>query len=633
MQRAISGSSFGSDTRGVAPVIGFILLFGILILGLTTYQAQIVPQENAATEFQHFEEVRDEMIETRNSVSTAGQADVSQFQDLKLGTRYQTRVFTVNPPPPSGTLQTSDAYNITITDETDTTTNVSTKFITYRPDYFEIDVGSLWYEHSVVYLDERETGGVAIIEDQNLLTEDGTVRLTALQGTISESKTGRETIELYPADSDAELSGLTGNLTIELPTRLNGSEYWNEALDEHPEIYDQVVDAGYETGVHTLRLENVSSDDGFELNTVGVNTEPTENPSRYNINVGGGGSGGGGSPSGSDSDLVGDDVAFDDQNGNNLFDDGETTYTADEVGDLDLSDVNLVIEKNVQTDVIDQTLLSLTVRDGIQVETTTGVIDFETDNNNAGSLDVSGSTLASATGKPLLLTINQGDGDIDLQGATVESGQVLRVELDSASAGSIDATDATLKSASSEAITFKINAGTGDITLQNANIDSAKEVLVNINDEAAGGIDARGSTISSASEKSITLKIAAGTGGIDVQNADIDSGYSLLMLINDPSAGSIDATGATLRSANGQPVKLEVQQGTGNIDLKDTRIVLPTSTDGVAIGNDNGNELFVNTDSGNGGTVVIDRADTDADLSVVDMDVDSGAELERGKLD
>jgi len=580
MQRAISGSSFGSDTRGVAPVIGFILLFGILILGLTTYQAQIVPQENAATEFQHFEEVRDEMVETRNSVSTAGQADVSQFQDLKLGTRYQTRVFTVNPPPPSGTLQTSDAYNITITDETDTTTNVSTKFITYRPDYFEIDVGSLWYEHSVVYLDERETGGVAIIEDQNLLTEDGTVRLTALQGTISESKTGRETIELYPADSDAELSGLTGNLTIELPTRLNGSEYWNEALDEHPEIYDQVVDAGYETGVHTLRLENVSSDDGFELNTVGVNTEPSENPSRYNINVGGGGGETEGPPSGSESDLEADEVAFDDQNGNNLFDDGETTYTADEVGDEDLSDVDLVIEKNVQTDVIAKELLSLTIRDGIQVETTTGVIDFRTNDNSAGTLDVSGSTLASANGQPLLLRINKGSGDVDLRGATIESGEVFRVRLKSDNAGSIDATDATLKSASSQAITLDINKGTGDITLQ---------------------------------------------------NADVDSQQILSITINDRDAGSIDARGATLRSADNQPVELDVKKGTGNIDLKDARIVLPTSINAKTSGNNN-NELFVNTDTGNGGTVVIDRDDKDAQLDVDKMTVDDDAELERGVL-
>jgi len=79
MADSCSGSSFVSDRRGVSAVLGFILMFGILILALTTYQAQIVPQENAATEFEHFQDVRDEMVGIRNSISTAGQADVSQF--------------------------------------------------------------------------------------------------------------------------------------------------------------------------------------------------------------------------------------------------------------------------------------------------------------------------------------------------------------------------------------------------------------------------------------------------------------------------------------------------------------------------------------------------------------------------
>jgi len=678
--------NFTSDTRGVAPVIGFILLFGILILGLTTYQAQIVPQENAATEFQHYEQVRNEMIELRNSISTAGQADVSQYQDIKLGTQYQSRTFTINPPPPSGILQTSKEYNITITDESGTTVNISTKFIEYQPGYFEIDVGELWYEHSVIYIDERDEAGIAVIEDQSLITEDGTVRLTALQGNISVSKTGRETIELYPASSDAEISDLSGNLTIDIPTRLNGTDYWNDTLDEHDKLYDQVVDSGYEPGVHKLQLENVTSNDGFELNTVGISTEPTEDSSRYNIGVGGSGGtdeDGGGPPSGSESELGSNNVAFDDRNRNNLYDDSEPTYTADEVGDKDLSGVNLVVEKDIRTDGIVQTVMSLTIRDGIRVETTSGLIDFNTNDKDAGSLDVSGSTLASASGSPLLLQINKGQGDVNLQGATVESGQVLRVTLDSDNAGLIDAADATVKSGSNQAVTLDIKKGTGDINLQNANVVSEQTVRVKINDAEAGGINALGATITSGSFQPITLSITKGsgginvknanidsdqklsmtvnhptggsinaesatlkstsdqpielmikqgTGGISVQNADIDSDQILSMTVDDTSAGSIDAKGATLRSANNQPVRLEIKKGSGNIDLKDARIVLPTSRNADAIGNNNGNQLFVNTDTGNGGTVVIDRSDTDAQLDARKIDVEDDAELERGVL-
>jgi len=73
------GREFSKDNRAVSAVIGFILIFGILTLTLTVYQAQIVPQQNAQTEFEHFEESQNELIELRNSISTAGQTDVSQF--------------------------------------------------------------------------------------------------------------------------------------------------------------------------------------------------------------------------------------------------------------------------------------------------------------------------------------------------------------------------------------------------------------------------------------------------------------------------------------------------------------------------------------------------------------------------
>lgn len=269
---------FISDRRGVSVVLGFILMFGILILALTTYQAQIVPQENAATEFQHFEDVRDEMVVLRNSISTAGQQDISEFDDITLGTHYQTRVFTINPPSPSGTLQTSDAYNITIKNET-TQTNVSTRFLEYNPGYFEIDVGSIWYEHSVLYLDERDRGnGISIIEDQNIL-KDGTVRIVALQNQYREDGTNRITLELYPQESLSNGSGTfpTGDLTVTIPTRLDSGAYWNEELGGKDGYQGVDIDARSE-GVHALNL-SVDSED-IEVNTVGTRSEPEEEPAK-----------------------------------------------------------------------------------------------------------------------------------------------------------------------------------------------------------------------------------------------------------------------------------------------------------------------------------------------------------------
>jgi len=274
--------SFISDERAVSEVVGAILLFGILILALTSYQATIVPQQNAQTEFQHFEDVRNEMIELRNAISTAGQADVSQFPSVTLGTNYRTRIATINPPDPAGTLQTSDRYNITIANESGYKTNISTRFLEYQPVYHEISIGSMRYEHSVLYLDERERGNnVSIIEDQNIV-KDGTVRITVLQNQFQETSTGRVTLELYPQDklneSDFPEPDAEGNLTVSIPTRLNQTDYWDDALSDSGGIYQDVDPYPGADDIYHLDLEVNESD--LEVNTVGVREEPDESPAK-----------------------------------------------------------------------------------------------------------------------------------------------------------------------------------------------------------------------------------------------------------------------------------------------------------------------------------------------------------------
>ena len=273
-------SQFSNDQRAVSAVIGFILLFGLLMLTLTVYQAQIVPQQNAQTEFQHFENVRNELIELRNAVSTAGQADVSQFPSVTLGTNYRTRTLTINPPDPAGTLRTSEPYNITIKNKTGSKTNISTRFIEYRPGYNEISIGSTWYEHSVLYLDERDRGGVSIIQEQNIV-KNGTVRITALQNRFQETDTGRVTLELYPEEEvnkSAFPSGNGANLNVTVPTRLNQSDYWGNASLSDSDIYQSVDPYPGSDDVYKLNLSVNESD--LEVNTVGIRGVPDEGPAK-----------------------------------------------------------------------------------------------------------------------------------------------------------------------------------------------------------------------------------------------------------------------------------------------------------------------------------------------------------------
>lgn len=280
MSRSGSLVRFVDDKRGVSAVIGFILIFGILVLLLTTYQAAIVPQQNAQTEFEHFEDNKNEMVELRNAISDSGQNDFSRFTSVNLGTNYQTRLLTINPPPPAGTLQTHDAPPIKIWNTSNreaSPQNVSTKFIEYQPGYNELNTGPVWYEHSVLYLDERDRGnGVSIIEDQNLITEDSqTIVVTALQNDFQQTGTQRVTLELYTNEST--IGDLPDEFKIQIPTRLT-SRYWNETIQEDAWANSStaVNESAYpsKNEVYGLTLNNSGNIEILNLNTVGIQSEP-----------------------------------------------------------------------------------------------------------------------------------------------------------------------------------------------------------------------------------------------------------------------------------------------------------------------------------------------------------------------
>lgn len=250
-----------------------MFIFALLIILLSVYQAQFVPQENRQVEFQHFQEVRNDMIEIRSSISTAGETGVSQYPTIKLGTTYPVRVVALNPPPSAGTLRTSDAYNITVRNETKSA-NVSTRFLEYRNNYHEMDIGSLWYENSVIYLDERSNGGqIAVYADQNINRGGNASRVNALQNGFRETSTGRVTIELYPTESPNITDSWNGSVTVLIPTRLNGTEYWDESLSDFSG-YNGVEEDAIEDGIHRL---NITVDaESLTFNTVGVDTAPED---------------------------------------------------------------------------------------------------------------------------------------------------------------------------------------------------------------------------------------------------------------------------------------------------------------------------------------------------------------------
>ena len=274
--------SFIHDRRGQSVVIGTVILFGFLIVALAVYQAQVVPQENAQVEFEHSQEVENDVNDLRNAILRAGSTGSAQSQRVRLGTRYPQRTFFVNPPPATGQLSTTDPEpiqfeNAEIDDGAhenvglfwDTSPEFQTRSIQYTPDYNEFrEAPTLTYEHSVVAAEFDDE--VLFRSGQSTLRENR-ISLTTVSGEVSENGVEARSVDVDPISQGTRGVPITGDdIEIVLPTAIGNedraAERWAQRLPD-----DADVVAG--TGTITLRLPD--SDDPYRLRLSNVSVDGT----------------------------------------------------------------------------------------------------------------------------------------------------------------------------------------------------------------------------------------------------------------------------------------------------------------------------------------------------------------------
>jgi hypothetical protein len=151
------------DERGQSVQVGAAILLGFVVIAISIYHVQVVSSQNAEVEFNHQQEVRQDMVDLRNAISNAGSTGDSEATSVQLGTQYPPRTIFVNPSSPRGVLRTQSAGNISIhnatvdpsfADSTEANDLLSsphrTKRLTYVPNYAEFgQAGNLTIEHSL----------------------------------------------------------------------------------------------------------------------------------------------------------------------------------------------------------------------------------------------------------------------------------------------------------------------------------------------------------------------------------------------------------------------------------------------------------------------------------------------------
>ena len=267
------GMHFRGDQRAVSEVVGAILLLGILILALTSYQAAVVPNQNAQTEFQHNLQVEDEMVDLRNAILEARSSGTQTFAAITLGTQYRDRIVAINPPPATGTLQTVQQENISVNEtggqERPDPINLDDRplenqFIEYTPRYAEYQsAGTIRYENTVTY-HQYPTANVTLTSQR--LLQDDRVTLAPIEGTVDEGGVRRITVDPIPGvlqTTEVEDPEIT------LPTELSEAD-WNRILDDELSGDESL---SVDDGLLTLTLDGTYR---IAYSPVGANRQPRE---------------------------------------------------------------------------------------------------------------------------------------------------------------------------------------------------------------------------------------------------------------------------------------------------------------------------------------------------------------------
>jgi hypothetical protein len=287
----------GTDSRGQSVQVGAVILFGIAIVLLSTYQATIVPDQNSQAEFQHSQKVHSQLVEIRNTITTPPPRDESQGVELDLGTRYEGRTVGINQRDPAGTIRTVGTDDSSIDVEIqnartvrgtpgywDDTTSFNTGALVYEPDYNQYPARRVVYDNQALYTGDADSG-TGTLADSSLI-HGRELNLVMLTGSLHMTGSTPETFDIKTVDRSQETLHLKNKnsdpLTIQFHSRQPES-YWK----------DQLLPSGSEDGhkgeyikSNGISGDGDSNDDGWYEITIELEEDETYDLTLTKVGIG-----------------------------------------------------------------------------------------------------------------------------------------------------------------------------------------------------------------------------------------------------------------------------------------------------------------------------------------------------------
>lgn len=231
--------NFQYNERGVSEVIGFVLIFGFVIILLSVWQAQVVPTGNSQIEFEHYTESQGEMSELRSDYIDAAETGTTRSVTITPGTRYPTRLLFINGPPPRGQISTETPSTGTITASEFEPSQVcgldspvKTRSITLNTEYnhfSDSEAPPYEFDNTVVYTQTPD--GTVTLQSDQALVQGSTLTLYPLTSNMSRSGIEQKSIDFTGAET-GEIT-VNGSLSVTISTTLSADQ-WEELLKDEP---------------------------------------------------------------------------------------------------------------------------------------------------------------------------------------------------------------------------------------------------------------------------------------------------------------------------------------------------------------------------------------------------------------
>ncbi|WP_439027156.1 Ig-like domain-containing protein [Haloarchaeobius sp. DT45] len=279
------------DERGVSPVLGGILVFGLVLSLLALTQVSLVPAMNGQVEFDHNQGVQEDFEALHSSTYRVASTGAPESTSIELGTRYPSRMFLVNPAPASGSLS-SDPLGVTIGNVTaldaDTreylqslgyTLDVDTSSLVYQPRYNQYRNAPVTvYEYGVVY-NRFDGSATTLVADEGFI-DGNRITLVAVATDLNEQRVGSKQLTVHPVSAPAQSVAVTNTtgttLTLTVKTTMPEAR-WDEILaDQLVANGGTVASYTYTTGAtYNTLVVRLAAGEVYTLRLAGIGIEET----------------------------------------------------------------------------------------------------------------------------------------------------------------------------------------------------------------------------------------------------------------------------------------------------------------------------------------------------------------------